>query len=134
MKKILLLLTVSVLTLVSCKNNEKTEVKDAENNVQKTEEVQTTPKTEEAATPDTITYIIAAERADCTGVGKMKCLQVKENKEDPWTLFYQGIDGFEYEEGYEYVVKVKRTNIENPPADASSIKYTLEEVVSKEKK
>ncbi len=57
-----------------------------------------------------------------------------ESKEDPqaeYTLFYDQIEGFEYEEGYEYELRVKEETVENPPADASSRKWTLVEVVSK---
>ncbi|QQY34713.1 DUF4377 domain-containing protein [Chryseobacterium gleum] len=64
----------------------------------------------------------------------MKCLQVKENDSENWTNFYSSIEGFTYEPGYEYVLKVKTEKIENPPADASSIRYTLVEQVSKTKK
>ncbi|REC64680.1 hypothetical protein DRF59_19890 [Chryseobacterium flavum] len=64
----------------------------------------------------------------------MKCMQVKENASDSWTNFYSTIEGFTYEPGYEYVLKVKTEKIENPPADASSIKYILTEQVSKTKK
>lgn len=79
--------------------------------------------------------IIGAETLDCSaGAGRMKCMQVKENASDNWTNFYSNIEGFTYEPGYEYVLKVKTEKIANPPADASSIKYTLVEQVSKTKK
>ncbi|MCE5227411.1 MAG: DUF4377 domain-containing protein [Porphyromonadaceae bacterium] len=42
--------------------------------------------------------------------------------------------GFEYTEGYEYVLKVLVDPIENPPQDSSSARYTLLEIISKEKK
>ena len=81
------------------------------------------------------TLIIGAETLDCSsGAGRMKCMQVKENTSDNWTNFYSNIEGFTYEPGYEYVLKVKTEKIANPPADASSIKYTLVEQVSKTKK
>ncbi|PTT37503.1 hypothetical protein DBR28_09820, partial [Chryseobacterium sp. HMWF028] len=55
----------------------------------------------------------------------MKCMQVKESTSAECTNFYSNIEGFTYEPGYEYVLKVKTEKITNPPADASSIKYTL---------
>ncbi|RXM38438.1 hypothetical protein BOQ62_17625 [Chryseobacterium sp. CH21] len=64
----------------------------------------------------------------------MQCMQVKESAAADWTNFYSKIEGFTYEPGYEYVLKVKTEKIANPPADASSIKYTLIEQVSKTKK
>ena len=44
------------------------------------------------------------------------------------------IEGFEYEEGYKYKLKVERTTIRNdPPADYYPHKYVLIEVISKTK-
>ncbi|WP_326984042.1 DUF4377 domain-containing protein [Chryseobacterium sp. MYb264] len=80
------------------------------------------------------TFIVGPQTADCTGVVPMKCLQVKETPGGDWTNFYTNIDGFTYEPGYEYVLKVKTEKIKNPPADGSSIKYTLVKQISKTKK
>lgn len=80
------------------------------------------------------TFIIASQTVDCTGVAPMKCLQVKEKETDNWENFYSNIEGFTYEPGFEYVLKVKTEKIENPPMDGSSIKYTLVQQVSKTKK
>ncbi|MFC3158151.1 protein of unknown function [Chryseobacterium arachidis] len=80
------------------------------------------------------TFIVGPETADCNGVVPMKCLQVKETPAGNWTNFYSNIEGFTYEPGFEYVLKVKTEKIENPPADGSSIKYTLIKQVSKIKK
>lgn len=79
-------------------------------------------------------FIIASQTVDCTGVAPMKCLQVKEKETDLWENFYSNIEGFTYEPGFEYVLKVKTEKIENPPMDGSSIKYTLIKQVSKTKK
>jgi hypothetical protein len=83
---------------------------------------------------DEKTFIIASETADCTGVAPMKCLQVKEKESDSWENLYTNIEGFTYEPGFEYVLKVKTEKIENPPMDASSIKYILVKQVSKIRK
>ena len=48
-----------------------------------------------------------------------------------WRPFYNSIEGFEYEHGYRYSLKVQTTVISNPPADASSINYRLIDVISK---
>jgi heat shock protein HslJ len=69
--------------------------------------------------------------ADCEGVGPQKCLLVKENPEDEYSLFYGQIVGFDYEEGYEYELRVREETVQDPPADAPAIKWTLIEVVSK---
>lgn len=83
---------------------------------------------------DEKTIIIGAETADCTGVAPMKCLQVKESANGKWTNLYNNIEGFTYEPGYEYVLKIKEEKAENPPADGSSIKYILIKEISRTKK
>ncbi len=78
-------------------------------------------------------FYINSEQKDCTGVGPMKCLQYKENPADGWKLMYQGINGFNYEPGYLYKIKVKQAKVPNPPADGSSIAYKLLKIISKNK-
>ena len=80
---------------------------------------------------ETKTLYVGAEQVDCVGVGPQKCLLVKENLDEDYTFFYDSIDGFEWEAGYEYELLVNVTEVENPPADASSLRYELVEVVSK---
>lgn len=80
------------------------------------------------------TIIVGPKTADCRGVVPMKCLQVKENTSAEWNNFYSNIEGFTYEPGYEYVLKIKTEKIANPPADGSSIKYKLVQQLSKTKK
>jgi heat shock protein HslJ len=65
------------------------------------------------------------------GVAPQTCLQVKENLEDEYSLFYSTIEGFEFEPGFEYELLVNKQIVPNPPADASSFRWTLVEVVSK---
>lgn len=50
---------------------------------------------------------------------------------DEFHPFYNLIHGFTYEHGYDYVLRVNVTEIPNPPADAPSLRYDLEEVLSK---
>lgn len=77
------------------------------------------------------TWEIADHRVDCQAVAPMKCLIIKKTEKDAPELFYDSIKGFDYEEGFDYVVKVKETPVVNPPADASSLAYELIELVSK---
>jgi heat shock protein HslJ len=77
------------------------------------------------------TLYVGPVLVDCVGVGPMKCMLVTENPDADYTYFYDQIEGFDYEEGYEYELLVKTEPVENPPADASSIKWTLIQEVSK---
>jgi heat shock protein HslJ len=74
---------------------------------------------------------IGPQSVPCYGVAPQMCLLVKENQSQRYSLFYDNIQGFCYEPGYSYVIRVKEESVSNPPADASSKKWTLFEVISK---
>lgn len=79
------------------------------------------------------TFIIAPQKVECYGPFPRECLEVKESPTAKWTLFYSDIDGFNYQPGYEYVLKVNAQDIPIPLADQSSVNYTLNKIVSKTK-
>ncbi len=70
---------------------------------------------------------------DCEGASPMRCMQVRASESEEWTWFYDRIEGFEHEPGYRYELRVEVTNVDKPPADGSSKRYRLVQVVSKEK-
>lgn len=81
-------------------------------------------------------YWVNSLKVSCTGVAPMKCLQVQKSKtlkKGKWQNFYANIDGFNFETGYIYKLSVKEEKIEasKVPADGSSIKYSLIEVLEK---
>lgn len=78
-------------------------------------------------------FYVADTKGDCYGVGKGLCLQVKEKPDEPYALFYSGIEGFSYEEGYHYKLEVMRVKRERPPADGSAYNYYLINILSKER-
>jgi hypothetical protein len=68
-----------------------------------------------------------------TGIPSDGILIKEENSNNGWFPFpLTGIDGIPYEEGYTYRIKVKKTNLGNPPADAFTFTYTLIQIISKE--
>lgn len=78
------------------------------------------------------TLYVAPQLRDCVGVAPMKCLVVREDPNGQWTNFFGQIEGFTFEPGFNYTLKVRVTDAPQPvPADASSKKVTLVEVVSK---
>jgi len=80
-------------------------------------------------------YWVNSYRVDCVGVGPMKCMLIKKGadlNEGEWLNFYSRIEGFDYEPGFIYKLKVKEEQLKNVPADASSIKYSLIEILEKE--
>lgn len=78
-----------------------------------------------------VTLYVGPNRQPCMGVAPQLCLQVKENPEDQYSLFYSTIEGFDFEAGFEYELLVNKQTVPNPPADASAFRWTLIEVVSK---
>jgi hypothetical protein len=82
------------------------------------------------ADPRSILYV-GPERVECTGVGPQLCLLVKERPDADWEYFYEGLEGFAYEPGYTYKLLVRKGRVENPAADASSIRWRLIRILEK---
>lgn len=62
---------------------------------------------------------------------------IKRNGSSEWTLHYPPfVNGFDYEEGYEYEILVlaKSQDINTIPADSPSVLYFLIRVISKQQK
>ncbi len=73
---------------------------------------------------------VASEMRPCTaGVARTTCLQVRETESQPWELHYFGYEGFEHKPGVEYRLRVRGTPVANPPADSSSIRWSLIEIL-----
>lgn len=81
----------------------------------------------------TQTFVIGASQVPCTGIAAQDCFQIKKDNSEIWENLYSDIKGFDYEAGYEYTIKVDVTENKNAPADASSLNYTLNEVISKKR-
>ncbi|NAS29909.1 DUF4377 domain-containing protein [Flavobacteriaceae bacterium R38] len=82
----------------------------------------------------TKTIWVASETKECEGVGLQQCLLVKDDKNKEWELFYDVIDGFNWEKGYEYELIIEESVIDNPPADGSSLRWKLITIVEKHRK
>jgi hypothetical protein len=75
--------------------------------------------------------VISPKRAACSSEIQATCLQIRENNEPNWRLFYGHIDGFDPKEGVGYLVRVKETEAPDPsPGHASSKQWVLEKVVT----
>jgi hypothetical protein len=86
-----------------------------------------------APTGDVKTLFVDAKKVACEGEGQTECLRVKESADGAWMLFYRTIEGFSYEPGYVYELRVEVTQVAKPPADSSSRRHRLVEIVSKRK-
>ncbi|MCA8251829.1 DUF4377 domain-containing protein [Burkholderia sp. AU31624] len=81
--------------------------------------------------PVTKTVYVAPQSARCTGVAPMECLQVRNSPNEPWSLWYAGIEGFAYQPGYLYTLEIDEYRVAQPPADGSSIRWVLKRVVER---
>lgn len=79
--------------------------------------------------PNTITLSIAPYKQPCTGVMPMLCMLVAQDGAEA-QFFYSQIAGFDFQWGHSYEMIVRVDEVANPPADASSLRYTLVEVLS----
>jgi hypothetical protein len=81
---------------------------------------------------EVITLEVAPTTVECVGEGTQRCLQVREAAHEEWRLFYDHIEGFTFEEGFRYSLRVSRTRISDPVADGSAFRYRLVDVLSRE--
>lgn len=72
---------------------------------------------------------VAGQRAPCEGAAPMLCLQVRMQPGAAWQLHYFDIEGFDWQAGTEYVIRVREIPVADPPADAPSVRWVLEEVL-----
>ena len=80
---------------------------------------------------ETLTLFVGPERTECMTIIPTTCLQVRFSPEGSWENFSDPIEGFEFEPGFLYELRVRRIPIAHPPADGSSFRWILLELVSK---
>jgi len=85
---------------------------------------------------DQFVYWVNSTKVSCIGMAPTKCLQIQKSETpdlSAWEAFHGSIQGFEYETGYIYKIVVKENHLDpaDLPADASSIEYTLVEILEK---
>ena len=63
-----------------------------------------------------------------------RALWMTEDEPGQWqNLYFSAVKGFTYERGHEYVLRVKRTILANPPQDASNRTYELVRILADKK-
>jgi hypothetical protein len=72
---------------------------------------------------------------DSMGEHPIECMRVMtEDEPGQWQyLYFSEVKGFTYERGHEYVLRVKRTILANPPQDASNRTYELVRILADKK-
>ena len=80
--------------------------------------------------PRAVTMDVASELVDCHGFVAQQCLRVSMGPGGPWMLFYDQIEGFEFEPGYDYTLRVERRGV-RPVPDGSAFTWRLLQVMRK---
>ena len=81
--------------------------------------------------PEVETLFVGPELVDCVGVGPRTCMQVRRAPDAEWELFYSSIEGFDFEPGFVWELRVEVHEVSPVPADGSSRRYVLSRIVSK---
>jgi hypothetical protein len=76
-----------------------------------------------------ITLEVAPRRMTCMGEIEQQCLMVRERvpgkQPAEWQPLLGDIVGFKHKAGTRYQLRVRKDRMENPPADAPNVTYTL---------
>ena len=120
MKKYLIILfsLLAVFTFTSCSDDEKDDEKDSVTEVN----IYVSDETE-------IMYDLFD--GECTY--PIECMLVKEGDAGDWQKLPFGfIEGFTYEKGHSYTLRVSKTTLANPPQDALNFTYKMKSIVKDE--
>jgi hypothetical protein len=84
-----------------------------------------------AVSGDEITMFIGPEKRPCTTFFPTECLQQAPTAQGPWGHFYSGIDGFTWERGFLYELRVRVVDWPDHPVDGPDRRHILVRIVSK---
>ena len=79
----------------------------------------------------TKTFYVADRKVACAG--NYECIQIREKTKDAWRVYADTIDGFKYEEGYAYKIRVQPFLTKDNFSGLYDEKYTFIKVISKKK-
>jgi hypothetical protein len=74
---------------------------------------------------------IAPAPLPCVAIYTSPCLSVRFDSDKDWYVFHERIEGFTYEAGYRYLLRVEVSEIPNPAADGGPITWRLLAVLAK---
>jgi hypothetical protein len=77
------------------------------------------------------TIQVAPALVPCAVGSAANCLEIRESDTDPWEILLDPIEGFAYEPGFLWVIRVNVFRIENPPMGGSDELYRFKDLVSK---
>ena len=74
---------------------------------------------------------IAPQKVDCLGMDDQQCFLVRSKPGENWIMNAGSISGLNYEEGFEYKVKVVRDKSPSPANGVGAINYRVVKVLEK---
>lgn len=77
------------------------------------------------------TLQVAPALVPCSVGSAANCLQIRSSDTDPWQVLQDPIEGFAYEPGFLWVIRVNVFRIENPPVGGSTELYRFKDLVSR---
>jgi heat shock protein HslJ len=72
---------------------------------------------------------VAPTTKDCADAGRSKCLQVRDSKDQPWTLLHSDIIGFDFVPGIEYRLRIKEDKVQQTAAGSPNVIWYLDLMV-----
>ena len=78
------------------------------------------------------TLIIGPYKVDCVGAFEQECYLEFNEERQRWEFFYEGIQGFDFEPGFIWTLKVSLHEREEGIQDVGRYEYRLVEVLDKE--
>ncbi len=78
------------------------------------------------------TLIIGPYRTECPSFSGSDCYLEFNEEAEKWHFFYEGIQGFDFEEGFIWTLKVSLHEREEGIQDVGKYEYRLVEVLKKE--
>lgn len=80
----------------------------------------------------TETLIIGPYKVDCVGAFEQECYLEFNEESQEWHFFYEGIQGFDFEPGFIWTLKVSLHEREEGIQDVGRYEYRLVEILDKE--
>lgn len=74
---------------------------------------------------------VGPELLPCHGVGPQLCMYVRPYGSPIWEYFDGEIEGFVYEPGFNYIIRVERKIVKDPPAGGSMYRFVLIDIIRK---
>lgn len=81
------------------------------------------------AQPEEREIDVDSHLSNCSGVGAHQCLRVRSDAAHPWELWYAPINGFVWQPGVKYRLRIRGEPVAHAAADASTMRWTLVEVL-----